>query len=146
MSSIEVYVVLFASSFTSSTILPGHSELTLTAFITQKEYVTLHLIIVASIGNVLGSIVNWYLGLYFIRFKNKKWFPFNEKNINNSSKWFLKYGKWSLLLSWVPFVGDGLTLIAGVVKVPLSEFVLLVTVAKVTRYAFVAMMAVSVFQ
>ena len=119
MSSIEVYVILFASSFSSSTILHGHSELTLTAFIAQKEYVTLHLIIVASIGNGLGSIVNWYLGLYFIKFKNKKWFPLNEKNMNNSSKWFLKYGKWSLLLSWVPFVGDGLTLIGGVLKVPL---------------------------
>ena len=145
MSSIEVYFILFASSFSSSTILPGHSELTLTAFITQREYETIYLIIVASIGNVLGSIVNWYLGLYFIKFKNKKWFPLNEKNMNNSSKWFLKYGKWSLLLSWVPFVGDGLTLIAGVLKVPLYEFVLLVTVAKVTRYVFVAMMAVSIF-
>ena len=62
MSSIEVYFILFASSFSSSTILPGHSELTLTAFITQREYETIYLIIVASIGNVLGSIVNWYLG------------------------------------------------------------------------------------
>ena len=145
MSSIEVYFILFASSFSSSTILPGHSELTLTAFITQREYETIYLIIVASIGNVLGSIVNWYLGLYFIKFKNKKWFPLNEKNMNNSSKWFLKYGKWSLLLSWVPFVGDGLTLIAGVLKVPFFEFITLVTIAKVVRYLFVALMAVNIF-
>ena len=81
MSSIEVYVILFLSSFASSTILPGNSELTLTAIISQREYETLYLIIVASIGNVLGSIVNWYLGRYFIKFKNKKWFPFNEKRI-----------------------------------------------------------------
>ena len=100
MSFIEVYVILFLSSFASSTILPGNSELTLTAIISQKEYKTLYLIIVASIGNVLGSIVNWYLGRYFIKFKNKKWFPFNENNLNNSSKWFLKYGKWSLFLCW----------------------------------------------
>lgn len=145
MSLIEVYVILFLSSFTSSTILPGNSELTLTAFISQREFETLYLIIVASIGNVLGSIVNWYLGRYFIKFKNKKWFPFNEKNLNNSSKWFLKYGKWSLLLSWLPFIGDGLTLIAGVLKVPLFEFIVLVTIAKVVRYVFVASMAVSIF-
>ncbi len=145
MSSIEVYVILFLSSFASSTILPGNSELTLTAIISQREYKTLYLIIVASIGNVLGSIVNWYLGRSFIKFKNKKWFPFNEKNLNNSSKWFLKYGKWSLLLSWLPFVGDGLTLIAGVLKVPLFEFITLVTIAKVLRYVFVALMAVSIF-
>ena len=99
----------------------------------------------ASIGNVLGSIVNWYLGRYFIKFKNKKWFPFNENNFNNSSKWFLKYGKWSLFLSWVPFVGDGLTLIAGVLKVPFFEFITLVTIAKVVRYLFVALMAVNIF-
>jgi len=145
MSSIDVYVILFSSSFASSTILPGNSELTLTAIISQREYETLYLIIVASIGNVLGSIVNWYLGCYFIKFKNKKWFPFNEKNLDNSSKWFLKYGKWSLLLSWLPFVGDGLTLIAGVLKVPLFEFIILVTFAKVLRYVFVALMAVSIF-
>ena len=145
MSSIEVYVILFLSSFASSTILPGNSEVTLTAFISYKEYETLYLIIVASIGNVLGSIVNWYLGRYFIKFKNKKWFPFNEKNMNNSSKCFLKYGKLSLLLSWVPFIGDGITLIAGVLKVPMYEFILLVSIAKLTRYAFVAMIAKNIF-
>ena len=144
MSSIEVYFILFASSFSSSTILPGHSELTLTAFITQREYETIYLIIVASIGNVLGSIVNWYLGLYFIKFKNKKWFPLNEKNMNNSSKWFLKYGKWSLLLSWVPFIGDPLTLVAGMFRVPLHQFIIIVSVAKIGRYIFISLIALSI--
>jgi membrane protein YqaA with SNARE-associated domain len=146
MSSFEVYFILFISSFVSSTILPGNSELTLTAFISQREYETMYLIIIASIGNVSGSIVNWYLGLNFIKFKNKKWFPFKEKNIKNSSKWFLKYGKWSLLISWVPFIGDGLTLIAGISKLPLNEFIIFVTIAKVARYIFVAMIASSIFQ
>ena len=145
MSSIEVYIILFTSSFASSTILPGHSEITLTALITQKKYEIFYLLFFASLGNILGSVFNWYLGLYFLKFKNKKWFPFKENHINKVSKSFLKYGKWSLLLSWVPFIGDVLTLVAGMFRVPLNQFVVIVSVAKVSRYIFVSLIALNVF-
>ena len=145
MSSIEVYIILFTSSFASSTILPGHSEITLTALITQKKYEIFYLVVFASLGNILGSVLNWYLGLYFLKFKNKKWFPFKENQINKVSKSFLKYGKWSLLLSWVPFIGDVLTLVAGMFRVPLNQFVVIVSVAKVSRYIFVSLIALNVF-
>lgn len=145
MSSIEVYIILFTSSFASSTILPGHSEITLIALITQKKYEVFYLVFFASLGNILGSVLNWYLGLYFLKFKNKKWFPFKENQINKVSKSFLKYGKWSLLLSWVPFIGDVLTLVAGMFRVPLNQFVVIVSVAKVSRYIFVSLIALNVF-
>ena len=145
MSSIEVYIILFTSSFASSTILPGHSEITLIALITQKKYEVFYLVVFASLGNILGSVLNWYLGLYFLKFKNKKWFPFKENQINKVSKSFLKYGKWSLLLSWVPFIGDVLTLVAGMFRVPLYQFVMIVSVAKVSRYIFVSLIALNVF-
>ena len=145
MSSIEVYIILFTSSFASSTILPGHSEITLIALITQEKYEVFYLVVFASLGNILGSILNWYLGLYFLKFKNKKWFPFKENQINKVSKSFLKYGKWSLLLSWVPFIGDVLTLVAGMFRVPLYQFVVIVSVAKVSRYIFVSLIALNVF-
>jgi len=145
MSSIEVYIILFTSSFASSTILPGHSEITLIALITQKKYEVFYLVVFASLGNILGSVLNWYLGLYFLKFKNKKWFPFKENQINKVSKSFLKYGKWSLLLSWVPFIGDMLTLVAGMFRVPLNQFVVIVSVAKVSRYIFVSLIALNVF-
>ena len=145
MSSIEVYIILFTSSFASSTILPGHSEITLIALITQKKYEVFYLVFFASLGNILGSVLNWYLGLYFLKFKNKKWFPFKENQINKVSKSFLKYGKWSLLLSWVPFIGDVLTLVAGMFRVPLYQFVVIVSVAKVSRYIFVSLIALNVF-
>jgi membrane protein YqaA with SNARE-associated domain len=144
MSSIEVYIILFTSSFASSTILPGHSEITLTALITQKKYEIFYLVFFASLGNVLGSVLNWYLGLYFLKFKNKKWFPFKENHINKVSKSFLKYGKWSLLLSWVPFIGDALTLVAGMFRVPLHQFIIIVSVAKIGRYIFVSLIALSI--
>ena len=145
MSSIEVYIILFTSSFASSTILPGHSEITLIALITQKKYEVFYLVVFASLGNILGSVLNWYLGIYFLKFKNKKWFPFKENQINKVSKSFLKYGKWSLLLSWVPFIGDVLTLVAGMFRVPLNQFVVIVSVAKVSRYIFVSLIALNVF-
>jgi len=145
MSSIEVYIILFTSSFASSTILPGHSEITLIALITQKKYEVFYLVFFASLGNILGSVLNWYLGLYFLKFKNKNWFPFKENQINKVSKSFLKYGKWSLLLSWVPFIGDVLTLVAGMFRVPLNQFVVIVSVAKVSRYFFVSLIALNVF-
>ena len=145
MSSIQVYIILFASSFASSTILPGHSEITLIALITQKKYEVFYLVVFASLGNILGSVLNWYLGLYFLKFKNKKWFPFNENQIKKVSKSFLEYGKWSLLLSWVPFIGDVLTLVAGMFRVPLYQFVVIVSVAKVSRYIFVSLIALNVF-
>ena len=144
MSSIEVYIILFTSSFASSTILPGHSEITLTALITQKKYDIFYLVFFASLGNILGSVLNWYLGLYFLKFKNKKWFPFKENYINKVSKSFLKYGKSSLLLSWVPFIGDVLTLVAGMFRVPLHQFVIIVSVAKIGRYIFVSFIALSI--
>ena len=144
MSSIEVYIILFTSSFASSTILPGHSEITLTALITQKKYEIFYLLFFASLGNILGSVFNWYLGLYFLKFKNKKWFPFQENHINKVSKSFLKYGKWSLLLSWVPFIGDALTLVAGMFRVPLHQFIIIVSVAKIGRYIFVSLIALSI--
>lgn len=145
MSSIEVYIILFTSSFASSTILPGHSEITLIALITQKKYEVFYLVVFASLGNILGSVLNWYLGLYFLKFKNKKWFPFKENQINKVSKSFLKYGKWSLLLSWVPFIGDVLTLVAGMFRVPFNQFVIIVSVAKVSRYIFISLIALNVF-
>ena len=144
MSSIEVYIILFTSSFASSTILPGHSEITLIALITQKKYEVFYLVVFASLGNILGSVLNWYLGLYFLKFKNKKWFPFNENQIKKVSKSFLEYGKWSLLLSWVPFIGDALTLVAGMFRVPLHQFIIIVSVAKIGRYIFVSLIALSI--
>lgn len=75
MSAIEVYSSLFISSFLSSTLLPGHSELTLTAFVILKKYPVIYLILFASIGNILGSILNWFIGYYLTNLKNKKWFP-----------------------------------------------------------------------
>ena len=129
-----IYLSLFAISFLAATILPFSSELTLAGLITTSNYDNLLLLIFASLGNVLGSIVNWALGFYSRNLTTKKWFPFKDKQIENSSKWFSKTGKWSLLFAWVPIIGDPLTLVAGLLRVKFIKFIFLVTIGKVSRY------------
>ena len=141
MNSLEAYISLFISSFLSSTILPGHSEITLTTFILLEKYSQFLLIFFASLGNILVSIINWYLGFYITKFINKSWFPLKKKQLDNVSLWYLKYGKWSLLLSWLPFVGDPLTIVAGMFRVPLIIFIIIVSISKILRYIFVGYIA-----
>ena len=129
-----IYLSLFAISFLAATILPFSSELTLAGLIATSNYDNLLLLIVASFGNVLGSVINWALGFYSRNLTTKKWFPFKETQIENSSKWFSKFGKWSLLFAWVPVIGDPLTLAAGLLRVRFLEFLALITIGKVGRY------------
>ncbi|MDB2441895.1 DedA family protein [Candidatus Pelagibacter bacterium] len=132
-----IYLSLFVISFLAATILPFSSELTLAGLIATSDYDNLLLFIVASFGNVLGSVVNWALGSYSRNLTTKKWFPFKETQIERSSKWFRKFGKWSLLFAWVPVVGDPLTLVAGISRVKFIDFIILVAIGKVSRYIIV---------
>ena len=97
--------------------------------------------IYASFGNILGSVVNWYLGLYITKFVNKSWFPFKKKQLDKASSWYLKYGKWSLFFTWVPIIGDPLTIVAGIFRVPLIIFITIVSISKILRYIFVGYIA-----
>ena len=132
-----IYLSLFTISFLAATVLPFSSELTLAGLIETSNYDNSFLLIVASLGNVLGSVVNWALGFYSRNLTKKKWFPFKDKQIENSSKWFSKFGKWSLLFAWVPIIGDPLTLVAGLLRVRFLDFIILVAFGKVSRYLIV---------
>ena len=129
-----IYLSLFIISFLAATILPFSSELTLAGLIATSNYDNLLLLIFASLGNTLGSVVNWILGFYSRNLSIKKWFPFKDEQIEKSSKWFNKFGRWSLLFAWVPIIGDPLTLAAGLFRVKFIEFLILVTIGKVSRY------------
>ena len=133
-----IYLSIFAISFLAATILPFSSELSLATLIATSDYDNLLLLTVASFGNILGSVVNWALGSYSRNLTTKKWFPFKETQIERSSKWFKKFGKWSLLFAWVPVVGDPLTLVAGILRVKFIDFIILVAIGKVSRYISVS--------
>ena len=132
-----IYLSLFFISFLASTVLPFSSELTLAGLISTSNYDNLLLLVVASFGNVLGSVFNWSLGFYSRNLSTKKWFPFKETQIERSSKWFSKFGKWSLLFAWVPIVGDPLTFVAGLLRVRFLDFIILVAIGKVSRYVII---------
>ena len=132
-----VYLTIFFLSFLAATILPFSSEIGLASLLALDTYNNTLLLIFASCGNILGSCINWLLGNYSREFENKKWFPFNNQNLVKASNWFEKYGKWSLLLSWMPVVGDPITFIAGTMKTKFAVFLLLVSIGKILRYLFV---------
>ena len=132
-----IYLSLFFISFLAATILPFSSELTLAGLISTSNYDNLLLLVVASFGNILGSVFNWGLGFYARNLTIKKWFPFKETQIERSSKWFSKFGKWSLLFAWVPIVGDPLTFVAGLLRVRFFDFIILVAIGKVSRYLII---------
>ena len=136
------YGSVFLSAFLAATLLPAQSELVLGAMLTQKAASLWLLVAVATLGNTLGAMLNWFLGTQINRFKHKKWFPVKEAALIRAERWYHKYGRWSLLLSWVPIIGDPLTLVAGCLKEPLLSFALIVGTAKLLRYVVVALLAV----
>ena len=129
--------LLFISAFGAATLLPLQSEAVLLGTFVQGKYAALTLIAIASLGNILGSCVNWWLGLKIEHYKNKKWFPVSEAKMLQAQGIYQKYGYWSLLLSWTPIIGDPITLIAGLLKENFWRFLLLVSVAKTGRYLFI---------
>ena len=141
----NLYITLFLSAFVAATILPAQSEAFLAYQVSVHPQSVLSLIIVATIGNVLGSIVNWWLGRQAEKIKKKSWFPISQKKLFKGELYYRKYGRYSLLLSWLPFIGDPITIAAGVFGEPLWSFVILVTISKCSRYLFVAGLVSAIF-
>ncbi|USW93687.1 DedA family protein [Pseudomonas proteolytica] len=134
------YAGLFFSAFGAATLLPLQSEAVLVALLLNGKYSVGLLLGIATLGNVLGSLVNWLLGRSVEVFKDRRWFPVSAAQLEKARSHYRRWGHWSLLLSWVPIIGDPLTLVAGVMKEPLWRFLLIVSLAKAARYAVVAML------
>ena len=138
MGTLALYTGLFTVAFVAATVFPLQSEAALIALLLNGQQPVWALIAVASVGNVLGSVVNWLLGRGIERFADRRWFPASPAALARAQRAYQRWGKWSLLLSWAPFIGDPLTVVAGVLREPLPMFVLLVTLAKVGRYITLA--------
>ncbi len=130
-----IYLGLFFTAFVAATLLPAFSELGLAAAIVSGEAAPWPAWAAVTVGNVLGAVVNWGLGQYLLGFRDRSWFPFSEEALAKATARFRRWGQWSLLLAWLPIVGDPLTFAAGVLRVPLGRFLLLVTLGKAARYA-----------
>ena len=136
MGHVAVYAGLFAAALAAATVLPVQSEVALVALLLAEHYPVWTLVLVASVGNTLGSSINWGLGRLLSRFEKQRWFPIRRETIGRAEAWYHRYGRWSLLLSWLPLIGDPLTIVAGVLREPLPIFLLLVAIAMAMTYRY----------
>jgi membrane protein YqaA with SNARE-associated domain len=131
------YIGLFIAAFLAATILPLSSEIVLGALLlTNLSPITL--VVVATIGNVLGSITNYALGYWAGMGVIRKWLKMSEGEFVRAEQRFTKYGLFSLCFAWVPIIGDPLTVAAGVLRIRLLWFIILVTTGKLTRYIVIS--------
>jgi len=128
---------LFFSALISSTLMPGGSE-ALLLYRLHEGGEPITLVLIATIGNVLGSLITYSMGRLGNEAVHRKWLRMDEVKVERAERWFGKYGQASLLFAWLPVVGDPLCLAAGLLKSPLVWFILLVSIGKAMRYAMLA--------
>jgi len=131
-------LILFLSAFGAATILPGFSEAVLSTLLVEQSRAWPTLLLVATAGNTLGGAANWLLGRYLLHWQDRKWFPVSRQRLDQASRLFQRYGYPLLLFSWVPVIGDPVTLAAGVLRARFLPFLILVLIGKAARYAVIA--------
>ena len=136
------YAALFISALIAATLVPMQSEAVLVGLLLVGEKPVAWLVVVATAGNVIGAIINWWLGKLLLRCQSYSWFPVSENRLNRAKTWYSRYGRWSLLGSWLPIVGDPITVVAGTLGERFVPFLILVTISKGLRYVFVVFVTV----
>lgn len=131
------FLTLFLAAFGAATILPGSSEVLLSALLIEHPASLWPLLAVATIGNTLGAVVNWVLGRFLVHFQDRRWFPVSRQRLAQAHRLFERYGYPLMLLSWLPVVGDPLTVAAGALKARFLPFLLLVLIGKAARYGVI---------
>lgn len=135
---------MFLSAFGAATLLPVPSEPLFIGLLLAEAAPVMAIVLVASIGNTMGAVVNWWLGLQVDRFQGRRWFPATPAQLERARGWYRRWGRWSLLLSWAPIIGDPLTVIGGVMRERFWVFLLLVGAAKTGRYVSLALITLGV--
>lgn len=143
IAAVAAYIGLFLAALAAGSILPVPSEAALVALILTSDDPVWIAVAVATAGNVTGSMINWFLGRGIERLRGSRWFPVSEASIERARRWYHRYGRWSLALSFIPIIGDPLTIIAGVMRESLWFFMIVVTIAKLGRYVAVAALTLS---
>ena len=135
---------LFVAALVAATLLPAQSEVVLTAMLLAGRWDPAVLVAVATAGNVAGSTVNWLIGRFLSDRRDARWFPVPAAALTRAERRFQRFGLPVLLLSWVPIIGDPITLVAGLLRVRLLPFLLIVTIAKGARYAVLAALVLGI--
>ena len=138
MTDLLALLGLFATCLAAGSVVPIPSEAAFVALLLGSDFAPWTLVVIATAGNVTGSSVNWLIGRGAARLAGRRWFPVSEAGLDRGRAWYHRYGRWSLLMSWVPIVGDPLTITAGVMREPFWSFLLIVSIAKFARYGVLA--------
>jgi membrane protein YqaA with SNARE-associated domain len=139
VTSLFTYLSLFSVAFLAATVLPVQSEAVLAGLLAFSQEPWWALLAVATLGNTLGAVVNWALGLGIERFQGRRWFPATPSQLEKAKYYYTRYGRWCLFFSWIPIVGDAFTVLAGVLKERLWIFVMIVGAGKLARYVAVVL-------
>ena len=131
---------LFWVALASATLLPGGSEVWLARLWCMGEP-AVGVWLVATAGNTLGSLINVALGRYARHYQHRRWFPVSPQGLARAERWYHRFGEASLLLSWVPVIGDPLTVLAGVMRLSWRRALLWIVLAKGARYGLLIVMA-----
>lgn len=131
--------VLFSSGFLSATLLPGGSEATLIATLSLEQYLVSSVILVSTLGNTLGGLTNYWLGIWLPNRTQK------EKHGHKAILWIKKYGYVVLLFSWLPVIGDPLCLAAGWLRMRFWPCLILIALGKAFRYSLLAALFLGFF-
>lgn len=134
---------MFVSAFLAATILPLGSEVVLAALLLAGSPAR-DTVLVATAGNVLGSVVNYGLGVLGTGLILERWLRISPSDILRARDRFRTYGAASLLLAWVPVIGDPLTVAAGMLRINIYLFLILVAVGKLGRYLVLSWTVLSV--
>ena len=138
MTEAGAFLSIFLSAFLAATLLPAQSEIGLGYLILYTDHSLGLLIVFASLGNTLGGVVNWFIGCGLAKSVTKLEKIQESSSYQKISCWYQKFGQWTLLLSWLPIIGDPITVIAGIFKIPFKQFLLFVVFAKTSRYLVIA--------
>lgn len=137
MTDLTAYLGLFITAFVAATILPflpGSSELALGGLLALDNGDPALLVAIATVGNVLGAVVNYAIGRYVHGLSDRPWFPVPPPTMARYERAFQRYGVWTLLMSWMPVLGDVITTVAGLLRTDVKMFLVLVTIGKGARY------------
>lgn len=134
----EALAAMAAAAFVAASLLPAQSEAVFIGLLASQAADPLALFLTASIANTAGSVLNWYLGRLIARHGLER-LPARLRpdpaKLSRAQGWFSRFGWPSLLMAWLPVIGDPLTFVAGTLNYPLGRFVLLVLTGKAARYA-----------
>ncbi len=136
-----IYFSLFIFCLSLGTFFPFASESYLASLLISEKYNVILLLVFASLGNILGSVISWLFGYFMNYFIQKPWFPLNKYLFQKASNIFKKYGKWSLLLSWVPIIGDPIAFAAGTLRYNFTLFIIFISIGKFGRYLLIILFA-----